>query len=80
MIFEILEHDYFQPWHLGDWDLMVPGMINLVGTFFIKASTHELMKYNQVKVMEKCYSVLVLASVYGFCTIGNRQQAGLTLF
>ena len=24
----------------------MPGMINLVGTFFIKAATYEFMKYN----------------------------------
>ena len=31
---------------LGNWDEMMPGMINLVGTFFIKAATYEFMKYN----------------------------------
>merc|ERR1711860_54843 len=48
VVFEILEHDYFTLEELGDWDLMMPGMINLVGAFFIKASAHVLMKYNSI--------------------------------
>ena len=29
VIFEQLEHDYFNPSDLGSWDSMVPGMINV---------------------------------------------------
>jgi len=46
VIFEIVEHDYFNITDLGNWDQMMPGMINLVGTFFIKAATYEFMRYN----------------------------------
>ena len=29
VVFEILEHDYFSLEELGNWDLMMPGMINV---------------------------------------------------
>merc|ERR1719317_1493672 len=40
---------------LGDWDLMIDGMVNLVGTFFIKASTYEFMKFNQLAGAENYF-------------------------
>jgi len=48
VIFEVVEHDYFNITDLGNWDQMMPGMINLVGTFFIKAATYEFMRYNSM--------------------------------
>ena len=48
VIYEVIEHDYFNISDLGDWDKMMPGMINIVGTFFIKAATYEFMKYNTI--------------------------------
>ena len=36
VIYEVVQHDYFNMTDLGHWDQMMPGMINLVGTFFIK--------------------------------------------
>ena len=29
VIFEVVEHDYFNVTDLGDWDKMMPGMINV---------------------------------------------------
>ena len=36
VIYEVVQHDYFNMTDVGHWDQMMPGMINLVGTFFIK--------------------------------------------
>jgi len=47
-IYEMLEYSFFNHEDMGVWDTMMEGMINLVGTFFIKASTYEFMKYNQL--------------------------------
>lgn len=47
-IYEMLEYTFFNHTEMGTWDKMMNGMVNLVGTFFIKASTYEFMKYNQL--------------------------------
>merc|ERR1712179_84990 len=47
-IYEMLEYSFFNHEDMGVWDTMMEGMINLVGAFFIKASTYEFMKYNQL--------------------------------
>ena len=36
VIFEVVEHDYFNISDLGNWDKMMPGMIN-VSSFFLKS-------------------------------------------
>merc|ERR1711868_2935 len=46
VLYELISYRYFADDDLGVWDLMIDGMINLVGTFFIKASTYEFMKFN----------------------------------
>jgi len=46
LVFEMLTYTFFDSHHLGNWDKMMPGMVNLVGTFFIKSATYEWMKYN----------------------------------
>jgi len=43
-IYEMLEYSFFDHSDLGVWDNMMEGMVNMVGVFFIKASTHEFMK------------------------------------
>jgi len=43
-IYEMLEYTFFDHSDLGYWEKMMQGMVNLVGVFFIKASTHEWMK------------------------------------
>jgi len=43
-IYEMLEYTFFDHTSMGTWDTMMEGMVNLVGVFFIKASTHEFMK------------------------------------
>jgi len=48
VIYELINYRFFQPNQLGDWCDMIDGMINMVGTFFIKASTYEFMKYNDL--------------------------------
>merc|ERR1719347_2035935 len=47
-IYEMLEYTFFKHSDMGVWDTMMEGMINMVGTFFIKASTFEFMKYNEL--------------------------------
>jgi len=46
LVFEMLIYTFFDSSDMGDWDKMMPGMVNLVGTFFIKSATYEWMKYN----------------------------------
>lgn len=48
VIYELINYRYFTEDVLGTWDLMIDGMVNLVGTFFIKASTYEFMKFNSL--------------------------------
>jgi len=55
VIYELINYRYFEDSMLGDWDLMIDGMVNLVGTFFIKASTYEFMKYNQLAGAENYF-------------------------
>merc|ERR1711970_612405 len=55
VIYELINYRYFMDHMLGDWDLMIDGMINLVGTFFIKASTYEFMKFNQIAGAENYF-------------------------
>jgi len=43
-IYEMLEYSFFDHSDLGVWDNMMEGMVNMVGVFFIKASTYEFMK------------------------------------
>jgi len=55
IIYELINYRYFEDSMLGDWDLMIDGMVNLVGTFFIKASTYEFMKFNQLAGAENYF-------------------------
>jgi len=55
VIYELINYRYFEDSMLGDWDLMIDGMVNLVGTFFIKASTYEFMKFNQLAGAENYF-------------------------
>jgi len=55
VIYELINYRYFTDDMLGDWDQMIDGMINLVGTFFIKASTYEFMKFNQIAGAENYF-------------------------
>jgi len=48
VIYELINYRYFENEELGDWCKMIDGLVNLVGTFFIKASTYEFMKYNDL--------------------------------
>jgi carboxylesterase type B len=54
-IYEMLEYTFFEQTDLGTWDTMIDGMVNLVGTFFIKASTYEFMKYNTLTGVDSWY-------------------------
>jgi carboxylesterase type B len=53
-IYEMLEYTFFDHTDMGTWDTMMEGMVNLVGVFFIKASTYEWMK-NEVLAGEDAY-------------------------
>merc|ERR1712025_1335188 len=55
VIYELINYRFFEDHMLGDWDEMIAGMINLVGTFFIKASTYEFMKFNQIAGAENYF-------------------------
>merc|ERR1711910_212522 len=55
VIYELINYRYFTDDMLGDWHQMIDGMINLVGTFFIKASTYEFMKFNQIAGAENYF-------------------------
>jgi len=55
VIYELINYTYFDDEMMGDWDMMIEGMINLVGTFFIKASTYEFMKFNQLSGAENYF-------------------------
>merc|ERR1711970_1178643 len=55
VIYELINYTYFEDSMLGNWDLMIDGMVNLVGTFFIKASTYEFMKFNQLAGAENYF-------------------------
>ena len=61
---------FFTNNELGDWDKMIDGLVNvrnlnifprspfclqMVGTFFIKASTYEFMKYNHITGSESYF-------------------------
>merc|ERR1712055_561781 len=48
VIYELINYRYFYDTDLGHWHEMIDGMINLVGTFFIKASTYEFMKFTDL--------------------------------
>merc|ERR1712212_597437 len=48
VIYELINYRFFDNEELGDWCKMIDGMVNMVGTFFIKASTFEFMKYNDL--------------------------------
>ncbi|XP_023323658.1 cholinesterase 2 [Eurytemora carolleeae] len=54
-IYEMLEYTFFDHTEMGTWDTMMDGMVNLVGTFFIKASTYEFMKYNVLTGVDSWY-------------------------
>jgi len=54
-IYEMLEYSFFNSTDLGTWSKMMDGMVNLVGTFFIKASTYEFMKYNHITGSESYF-------------------------
>lgn len=46
VIYELINYRFYHNTAaLGDWQEMIDGMINMVGTFFIKASTYEYMKF-----------------------------------
>merc|ERR1711970_898514 len=55
VIYELINYTYFDDEMMGDWEMMIEGMINLVGTFFIKASTYEFMKFNQLSGAENYF-------------------------
>jgi len=55
VIYELVNYRYFMDEDLGDWDAMIDGMVNLVGTFFIKASTYEFMKFHSVAGSESYF-------------------------
>merc|ERR1712142_854955 len=42
----LLDDTYFDPWQLGDLMAMQPGLIDLLGVFFIKASSYTMVKEN----------------------------------
>jgi len=44
VIYELINYRFFANDDLGVWEKMIDGMINMVGTFFIKASSYEFMK------------------------------------
>jgi len=48
VIYELINYRYYNNNDLGHWHKMINGMINMVGTFFIKASTYEFMKKNDL--------------------------------
>lgn len=48
VIYELINYRFFENDQLGDWCKMIDGMVNMVGTFFIKASTFEFMKYQDL--------------------------------
>jgi len=48
VIYELINYRFFKDHELGNWDLMIDGLINMVGTFFIKASTYEFMKFHDL--------------------------------
>eukprot|EP00092_Neocalanus_flemingeri_P041060 GFUD01044710.1.p1 GENE.GFUD01044710.1~~GFUD01044710.1.p1 ORF type:complete len:619 (+),score=153.32 GFUD01044710.1:28-1857(+) len=76
VIYELINYRYFEDSMLGDWDLMIDGMVNLVGTFFIKASTYEFMKYNQLAGAEQylySFEHYGEASLWNFLFPGNEQ-------
>jgi len=68
VIYELINYRFFQDSNLGDWCDMIDGMINLVGTFFIKASTYEFMKYNDLLGGE---SYLYSFEYYGGASLWN---------
>jgi len=55
VVYELLNYAFFNTSDLGDWDKMMPGMINLVGTFFIKSATYEAMKYNSLNDVDSYF-------------------------
>jgi len=55
VIYDLINYRYFDDSALGVWDKMIDGMVNLVGTFFIKASTYEFMKFNQLAGAENYF-------------------------
>lgn len=55
VLYELISYRYFEDDDLGVWDLMIDGMVNLVGTFFIKASSYEFMKFNQLSGAENYF-------------------------
>jgi len=55
VIYELINYRFFDDEQLGDWCGMIDGLINMVGTFFIKASTYEFMKFNDLLGAESYY-------------------------
>jgi len=76
VIYELINYRYFSDSMLGDWDLMIDGLVNLVGTFFIKASTYEFMKFNQLAGAENYFYSFEHygdASLWNFLFPGEHQ-------
>merc|ERR1712002_52286 len=48
VIYELINYRFFEDDALGHWEPMIDGMINMVGTFFIKASSYEFMKFHDL--------------------------------
>jgi len=74
-IYEMLEYSFFSHPDMGDWSKMMSGMINLVGTFFIKASTYEFMKYNHLSGVDSwlySFEYYGEASLWNFLFPGNQ--------
>merc|ERR1711910_271077 len=56
VIYELINYRFFTNNELGDWDKMIDGLVNMVGTFFIKASTYEFMKFHDLGNGDSYYS------------------------
>jgi len=82
-IYEMLEYSFFKHADMGTWERMMNGMINLVGTFFIKASTYEFMKYNDLAGVDSwfySFEYYGKASLWNFLFPGNQPpiERGVT--
>ena len=53
---ELLERAYFDEWQIGDLRAMQDGLIDLLGTFFLKASSYEMVEENSRYIDSFWYS------------------------
>eukprot|EP00095_Tigriopus_kingsejongensis_P005622 maker-scaffold335_size202896-snap-gene-1.19 protein:Tk05622 transcript:maker-scaffold335_size202896-snap-gene-1.19-mRNA-1 annotation:"hypothetical protein DAPPUDRAFT_240263" len=54
---DLLEVYYFQEWQLGSLEHMVPGMIDILSTFFLKASSYKMVQENSKNNQSYWYSI-----------------------